>query len=223
MAMYTKSTIRKAANAVIFHYLDTSHQEFGQWIPKSMGDLQFRPRPFVLTTLLTMNKMQEIVSPKSSAEDLYRAGEQTIFDSCLEVEGELAKVRSYHPYVLEDEPCICYIRCLWASDYQYSTVDDWQLFVWFDVPFYSLFDPLECAGEFKKRVQDFFPEDFEERQEELIEKIVQDYGQFLNEITAVVWRTVEQQTAKNEISDMVDQIKENVRSLMNVRGSGDAY
>lgn len=222
MAMYTKSIIRETANAVIFHYLDTSHREFGQWIPKSMGDLRFRPRPFVLTTLLTVNKRPEISDPALSADEVYQLGEQIIFDDCLEAEEEMVKVKGYHPYALENELCICYIRCLWASDYQYSTVDEWQLFVWFDVPFYSLFDSLECAGKFKKRVQDFFPNDFEEKREELIEKIVQDYGQFLNEIAAVVWRTVEQQTAKNEISDMVDKVKKNVRSLMNVRGSEDA-
>ena len=222
MAMFTESIIRETANAVIYHYLDTSYQEFGQWIPRSMGNLRFRPRPFVLTTLLTINKRPETVTPVLLAKDLYRLGEQVIFDNCLDVEEGWAKVKGYHPDKLENELCICYIRCLWASDYQYSSVTEWQLFVWFDVPFYSLFDSLECAEEFKKRVRDFFPIDFEKRQEDLIEKIVQDYGQFLNEIAAVVWRTVGQWAANGEISDMVGQVTQNVRSLMNIRGSEDA-
>lgn len=222
MTMYTESIIRETANAVIYHYLDTSRQVFGQWIPRSIGDLSFRPRPFVLTTLLTVNKRPIISGSALSVEEMYHLGEQIIFDNCLEVEGGLAKVKGYHPFALEDELCICYIRCLWAADYQYSTVDDWQLFVWFDVPFFSLFDSLEYTGEFKKRVQDFFPEHFEERREELIEKIVQDYGQFLNEIAAVVWRTVEQPVARSEITDMVNKVKQTVHSLMNIMGIEDA-
>ena len=76
--MYSEDTIRENANAVIYHYLNTSYQVFGQWVPKSMGDLRFRPRPFVLTTLLTMNKRAVIDNSKWSAKDLYERGEHFI-------------------------------------------------------------------------------------------------------------------------------------------------
>lgn len=220
--MYSEDTIRENANAVIYHYLNTSYQVFGQWVPKSMGDLRFRPRPFVLTTLLTMNKRAVIDNSKWSAKDLYERGEHFIFKNCLRIEGDMAKVKGYYPCVLESKLYECYIRCLWAVDYQYSAVEDKQLFIWFEVPFYSLFDTVECADEFKKKVQDLFSDDFEEDQEKLINTIIGEYKQFLDKNAAVVWRAVGQMTSKSEITDMVDQVKQTTYSLMNSRGIEDA-
>ncbi len=218
--MYSKDTIRETANAVIYHYWGTSYQVFGQWVPKSMGELRFRPRPFILTTLLTMNKRSEIDNSECSAKNLYQLGNQIIFDNCLETEGDKAKVKGYHPYVLENELCECYIRCLWAAD-QYLTVEDKQLFIWFDVPFYSLFDAPKYADEFMEKVRDLFPDDLKEGQEKLINKIVAEYKQFLDENAAVVWWAVGQQASKSEITDMVDQVKQAAYTLMNRRGSND--
>lgn len=219
--MYSRDIIRENANAVIYHYLNTSYQVFGQWVPKSMGDLRFRPRPFVLTTLLTMNKRSVIDNSKWSAKDLYELGEHIIFENCLGIEGNIAKVKGYYPCVLENKLYECYIRCLWAADYQYSAVEDKQLFIWFEVPFYSLFDTVECADEFKSKVQDLF-DDFEEDREKLINTIVGEYEQFLDKNAAVVWRAVGQATSKSEITDMVNQVKQTTYSLMNSRGIEDA-
>jgi len=218
--VYSKDTIRETANAVIYHYWGTSYEVFGQWAPKSMGELRFNPRPFVLTTLLTMNKRSVIDHSEWSAKDLYQLGNQIIFDNCLETEGDKAKVKGYHPYVLEDELCKCYIRCLWAAD-QHLTVEDKQLFIWFDVPFYSLFDAPEYADEFMEKVRHLFPDDLKEGQEKLINKIVGEYKQFLDKNAAVVWWTVEQFTSDNEICNMVNQVKQAAYTLMNSRGSND--
>ena len=220
--MYSRDVIRENAYAVIHHYLNTSYQIFGQWVPRSMGDLRFRPHPFVLTTLLTMNKRTEIDNSGWSAKDLYELGKQIIFENCLKIEGDMAKVTDYYPCVLENKLYECYIRCLWAVDYQYSSVEDKQLFIWFELPFYSLFDTVECADEFKKKVQDLFSNDLEEDREELINTIVGEYNQFLDKNASVVWRAVGQPTSKSEITDMVDQVKQTAYSLMNSRGIEDA-
>ena len=86
----------------------------------------------------------------------------------------------------------------------------------------SLFDTVECADEFKKKVQDLFSDDFEEDQEKLINTIIGEYKQFLDKNAAVVWRAVGQMTSKSEITDMVDQVKQTTYSLMNSRGIEDA-
>jgi|InofroStandDraft_1065614.scaffolds.fasta_scaffold18962_2 hypothetical protein len=220
-----ESFIRDTANAVIYHYLDTSHQIYDQWRPKSIWDVRFRSRPFVLTTLLTAREScPETDKCALTAEDAYQLGSKVIFEKCLESaeDADMARIRGYHPCTGNNELGMCYIRCLWVADNYYSTANEWMLFVWFDVPFYSLFGSLEHSEEFKSKVKTCIPKDFSENEEEWAGKIVQQYDKFLQDNAPTIWLTMGQYAANTRRTDMVDQIRRKVYSLMNVRGSGDA-